>query len=121
MIRAICVVVALLGASVAQAADITVTVSNFTPQEVRAANWQLAKVNANLPVEAQYANAKDYAEHLLQTALASWVVAEAKEAAARQSNDDVVALWQNATDEQRAAAITALKGPEPEPEPEPEP
>lgn len=100
----------------ASAADIIVTATNFSAIELRAAQWAMAKANENIPgdengdpVHDEFTNPKDYAEWLLQQALASWIEAEAAEAAQNQGGTNVKDLWRDASAEQRAAAIQALQ------------
>ena len=103
-------------ASTANAVDITITFSNATAEEVRAANWFLAETNAvrvahtdeeGNPLEP-FATIKELIIDRIKTEwLPSWIAEEAK---AREQEQDVQTLWKNATDAQRAAAIAALQG-----------
>ena len=86
-------------------ADINCTFSNVSAAEVRAADWAIAEWNQNH--NTQVANANELVEAIIiNEYLPVWL---AKEAAATQSGV-AAALWKEATDEQRAAALAALNG-----------
>ena len=91
-------------------ATINITFSGVSTAEARTANWALAKANeeraAQEPPQAAFANVAEMLEdHILNVMLPSWQVAEAAE---DQTTQNAKALWEAATDAQRAAAIAAL-------------
>ena len=91
-------------------ADISITFTNPTPEETRAAQHELARVNAVRVAhgESEFANIKEHIIHHIETALVpEWIEREAN---AKRQDLNVRALWRNASDTERAAAIAALQG-----------
>lgn len=104
----IALAVCLPFASTANAVDITLTFTNATTEEARAAQWWLTQVNADLPAEQQHATIKDYIIAQIKAEwLPRWIQLEAE---ARDRENDLRTLWQNAPNERRAAALAALRG-----------
>lgn len=108
LILSLCVALLLCGA--AHAATVTVTVSGLTTKETDAANWKLATINAQRAAngQSQFANAKLWLENYINTIFIPDLIKE--HAAATEQEDNIKALWENATPAQRAAAKAALGG-----------
>jgi len=108
------IVIAASMATASNAVDITITFTNATTAEVRAADWYLAKVNAvrvahndaeGNPLEP-FANIRELIVDRIQNSwLPSWIQQQAE---ATQQEQTVADLWKAATDAQRAAAVAAL-------------
>jgi len=90
-------------------ADVSITFSNTTPVETRAAAWALAQANAaraaQNPPLAPFATVKLFLEANLQDRLLSWIKAEAE---ANVTTANIKQRWDLATDAQRAAALAQL-------------
>lgn len=97
-------------ATTSQAVDITITFTNATVAETRAANWYLAKINAVRVAHdlEEFANIRELLIDRIKTSLLpSWIQQQAE---ATEQEQQVKELWKDATDAQRAAAIAALQG-----------
>ena len=91
-------------------ADITLTITNVSPTEARAAQFQLSLINARraaqIPPLPPFANIRDaVVDHLLTVQLPGWIEAEAESELTVEDWRDAIKA---ATDAQRAAAFTAL-------------
>lgn len=115
MKRLLAAIVLTLAMSTAiQAVDITITFTNATPQEARAAAWFLEKTNAvriahndaeGNPLEP-FATIGELLVERIERMLPAWITAHAE---ATQQEVKLKALWEGATPEQQAAAIAALQ------------
>jgi hypothetical protein len=90
-------------------ADVSITFTNATTAETRAATWALAQANAARAVQnpplPPFATVKLFLEANLQERLLSWIKAEAE---ANVSQANIKARWDLATDAQRTAALAQL-------------
>ena len=86
----------------------TITFAGITSDDMRAINFALAEINAARVAQqlSPFATMVDFLkDHIAVTMLNSWKASEAASSQTAQAK----ALWQVATDQQRAAAIAALQ------------